>query len=83
MGMNQALHFWQRNTPRIVLTELVLHKFATPGDADKADRETYKRMTPEQRLQMALQIRRDWLGEGDATEQRLERVLTRAKLPQR
>jgi hypothetical protein len=61
--------------------ERILQEFTSPEEADKADREAYKRMTPEQRLMMALQIRRDYLGEGDATEQRLERVLTRAQLP--
>ena len=63
--------------------EKILRKFTNPEDAERADREEYRRMTPEQRLTMSLQLRRIWLGDGDATEQRLARVLTRAQLPGR
>lgn len=61
--------------------EKVFRKFNSFEEAEEADREEYRRMTPQQRLEMTLLLRRIALGEGDATEQRLERVLTRAQLP--
>jgi hypothetical protein len=63
--------------------EKVLRRFTTHQEAENADKAEYRRMSPEDRLEMSLRLRRMWLGEEDATEQRLERVLTRAQLPRR
>ncbi len=63
--------------------EQVLQRFSSHEEAEQADRDGYRRLTPSQRLMMSLELHRMWLGEEEATEQRLARVLTRAELPQR
>ena len=57
--------------------------FASFEEADEADRQAYERMSPQQRIQMLLSLRRMMVKEGDESAERLERVLTVVKLPRR
>ena len=52
-------------------------KFRSFEEADKADREFYKRLTPEERLEILLELL------NHAPEQRLERVCRVTQFPQR
>jgi len=49
--------------------------FTSFAEADEADRLEYQRMTPQQRVEMLLQLRRWMLKDGDESAERLERVL--------
>lgn len=57
--------------------------FASFEDADEADRQDYERMSPRQRIEMLLWLRRSMVKEGDESAERLERVLTVVELPRR
>ena len=59
--------------------EKVVRKYKTHEDAERADREFYRSLTPRQRVEMALQIIDDFYG----TEHRLERVCRVTKLERR
>jgi hypothetical protein len=56
-------------------------KFSSFEEADRADREQYRAMTPQQRLELLSRLRALQHGFGDATAPRLERVLRIIKLP--
>ena len=43
-------------------------------DSDRADRDYYRRLTPQERLSILLQLNRQWAGKSDGTADRLERV---------
>jgi hypothetical protein len=44
-------------------------------EADRAEREYYRRLSPQERLEILLELNDRWLGTGDAeTSQGLERV---------
>jgi hypothetical protein len=58
------------------MMQAVVRKFAGIAEAEASDREEYRRMTPEARLKMSLELRRAVLGEQDATEQRLDLLAT-------
>jgi len=63
--------------------EKVARIFASFEEADEADRQAYERMSPRERIQMLLSLRRMMVKEGDESAERLERVLTVVKLPRR
>jgi hypothetical protein len=63
--------------------EKVARLFASFEEADNADRRAYAQMTPRQRIEMLLRIRRWMVKEGDESAERLERVLTVVELPRR
>ena len=63
--------------------EKVVRKFISFEEAEKADREYYKSLTPAQRVAMALELRRMWVGTEHEHTERLERVLTVSQLPRR
>jgi hypothetical protein len=63
--------------------EKVARVFASFEEADEADRQAYERMSPQERIQMLLSLRRMMVKEGDESAERLERVLTVVKLPRR
>jgi len=63
--------------------EKVARIFASFEEADEADRLAYERMSPQERIQMLLSLRRMMVKEGDESAERLERVLTVVKLPRR
>ena len=52
--------------------ETVFRKFNSFAEADAAEHETYMRMTPQQRIQIVLELQKMWYP--NATEQRLARV---------
>ena len=57
--------------------------FGSFEEADEADRQAYERMSPQERIEMLLALRRMMVKEGDESAERLERVLTVVKLPRR
>ena len=61
----------------------VARLFASFEDADEADRQDYERMSPRQRVEMLLWLRRSTVKEADESAERLERVLTVVELPRR
>ena len=63
--------------------EKVARVFASFEEADNADRQAYDRMSPQQRVDMLLSLRRMMVKEGDESAERLERVLTVVELPRR
>ena len=63
--------------------EKVARIFASFEEADDADRQAYDRMSPQERIDMLLSLRRMMVKEGDESAERLERVLTVVKLPRR
>jgi hypothetical protein len=63
--------------------EKVARVFASFEEADNADRQAYERMSPQQRIEMLLSLRRMMVKEGDESAERLERVLTVVELPRR
>ena len=63
--------------------EKVARVFASFEEADEADRQAYDRMSPQERIEMLLSLRRMMLKEGDESAERLERVLTVVELPRR
>ena len=63
--------------------EKVVRVFASFEEADEADRQAYDQMSPQQRIQMLLSLRRMMVKEGDESAERLERVLTVVKFPRR
>ena len=63
--------------------EKVARLFLSFEAADNADREAYARMSPRQRIEMLLWLRRSMVKEGDESAERLERILTVVKLPRR
>jgi hypothetical protein len=63
--------------------EKVARVFASFEEADNADRQAYDRMSPQERIEMLLSLRRMMVKEGDESAERLERVLTVVELPRR
>jgi len=63
--------------------EKVGRVFASFEEADDADRQAYERMSPQERIEMLLSLRRMMVKEGDESAERLERVLTVVELPRR
>ena len=63
--------------------EKVARLFASFEDADEADRRDCERMSPRQRVEMLLWLRRSMVKEGDESAERLERVLTVVERPRR
>jgi hypothetical protein len=63
--------------------EKVARVFASFEEADEADRQAYDRMSPKERIEMLLSLRRMMVKEGDESAERLERVLTVVKFPRR
>ena len=63
--------------------EKVVRVFASFEEADEADRQAYERMSPQERIEMLLSLRRMMVKEGDESAERLERVLRVVKLPGR
>ena len=57
--------------------------FASFEEADEADRQAYDRMSPKERIEMLLSLRRMMVKEGDESAERLERVITVVELPRR
>ena len=55
-------------------------KFTSFEEADKADREQYRAMTPLERVELVSQLRALLHGPDDASAPRLERVLKITKL---
>jgi hypothetical protein len=63
--------------------EKVVRVFASFEEADEADRQAYDRMSPQERIEMLLALRRMMVKEGDESAERLERVLTVVEFPRR
>jgi hypothetical protein len=63
--------------------EKVARVFASFEEADEADRQAYELMSPQERIEMLLSLRRMMVKEGDESAERLERILTVVKLPRR
>ena len=63
--------------------EKVARVFASFEEADEADRQAYARMSPQERIEMLLLLRRMMVKEDDESAERLERVLRVVKLPRR
>jgi hypothetical protein len=63
--------------------EKIARVFASFEEADEADRQAYDRMSPQERIEMLLSLRRMMMKEGDESAERLERVLTVVELPRR
>jgi hypothetical protein len=63
--------------------EKVVRIFASFKEADDADRQAYEQMSPQQRVDMLLSLRRMMGKEGDESAERLERVITVVELPRR
>jgi hypothetical protein len=61
--------------------EKVVRIFASFEEADEADRQAYDRMSPQERIEMLLALRRMMVKEGDESAERLERVLTVVEFP--
>ena len=57
--------------------------FASFEDADAADRQAYERMSPRERIEMLLSLRRLLVKDGDESAERLERVVTVVELARR
>jgi hypothetical protein len=60
--------------------KLVLNKFRTFQEADAATREYYRRLSPEERLEILFQLRAMAHKESDAASRRLARVYRIAQL---
>ena len=60
-----------------LVVEKTLTKFCSFKEAEKADRDFYKKLTPQERLAILLELL------NHAPEQRLERVYRVTKLPRR
>jgi len=63
--------------------EKVARLFASFEEADEADRQDHVRMSPRQRVEMLLWLRRSMVKDGDESAERLERVLTVVERPRR
>jgi hypothetical protein len=63
--------------------EKVVRIFASFEEADAADRQADEQMSPQQRIEMLLSLRRLMVKEGDESAEKLERVLTVVELPRR
>ena len=61
--------------------EPVLAKFRTFHEADAATREYYRRLSPQERLEILFQLRAMAHQESDATSGKLARVYRIAQLP--
>ncbi|MCW5977100.1 MAG: hypothetical protein KIT09_03445 [Bryobacteraceae bacterium] len=60
-----------------------VRKFSSFEEAERAEREDYRSMTPGERLELIAQLRALRHGPDDATAPRLERVLTITELQRR
>jgi hypothetical protein len=63
--------------------EKVARVFPSFAEADEADRKAYDEMSPQQRIEMLLSLRRMIVKEGDESAERLERILTVVQPPRR
>jgi hypothetical protein len=63
--------------------EKVVRVFASFEEANAADRQADEQMSPQQRIEMLLSLRRLMVKEGDESAEKLERVLTVVELPKR
>jgi hypothetical protein len=63
--------------------ERVARLFPSFEDADETDRQDYERVSPRQRVEMLLRLRRSMVKEGDESAERLERILTVVERPRR
>jgi hypothetical protein len=54
--------------------ERVVRKFSSFEEAEEADWEEYRRMTPDERVASAVELWRWWVGEASESSERLERV---------
>ena len=61
----------------------VVAKFSSFQEAERADREYYRSLTPQQRLDLLLELNEAFRKEGDAASERLERVYRIVKLSRR
>ena len=62
--------------------ELAVRRFSSFDEADRADREYYRSLTPEERIQMLLELLA--MGDdADASERRLAPVYRIVKFPRR
>jgi hypothetical protein len=62
---------------------VTIRKFSSFEEAARAEREEYRAMTPQQRLELIAQLRAFLHGPDDATAPRLERVLRITELERR
>ena len=60
----------------------VVAKFSSFQEAERADREYYRSLTPQQRLDLLLELNEAFRKEGDAASERLERVYRITELSQ-
>ena len=61
--------------------ELVVRKFSSFEEAEQADREEYRNMTPQERINILLALIDQ--GRPDGADERLERVYRVVELPRR
>ena len=61
----------------------VVEKFRTFEEAERASREYYRRLSPEERLEILFQLRAMALNENDAASGRLARIYRIVELPRR
>lgn len=62
------------------MIDVVVSKFRSCQEADRADLEYYRRLTPDERLNILFELRRLAHKEDDATSGRLARVYRIVKL---
>jgi hypothetical protein len=63
--------------------ERVVRVFKSFEEAEKADREFYDRLTPQQRVDLMLELMEQYRSQFYGASERLERVYRIVKLPQR
>jgi len=62
------------------VVDRIVRKFRTLEEAERADREDYRRMSPDQRLEILLHLLADPWPQGDAPPEGLQRVYRVAQL---
>ena len=65
---------------RIVPIERTVQKFSSPEEADRAEREYYNSLSPEQRVEVLLELMNRARDLTDPASQRVERVYRIVKL---
>jgi hypothetical protein len=63
--------------------EKMVRKFSSFEEAEKADREYYRSLTPEERVAICIELSRRLGTEGDEASERLERVCRVVRLGER
>jgi hypothetical protein len=63
--------------------ERTVAKFSSHAEADRANREYYRGLTPQQRIEILLELIDPGRPQNDASSQRLERVYRIVKFSQR